>query len=41
MKRKLTVKVKQDDLLLEESKVGWSKPIAGLEAVAGNTDVKQ
>ena len=41
MKRKLTVKVKQDDNLHEESKVGWSKPTAGLEAVAGNTNAKK
>ena len=30
--------MKQDH---EEQKVGWSKPTAGLEAVAGNTDTKK
>ena len=34
LKRKLTIKVKQDPEKIEESKVGWSKPTAGIEAIA-------
>ena len=35
MKRKLTVKVKQDpERNYEEAKAGWCKPTAGLEAIA-------